>query len=134
MGFWKNKEGLALLTLADAIALNGFGIWTFDTTDLEAFRNQVKDYYKETPRTSMQLKLGMQLLAAELNDLHDFVDPTRDVWYDADHDGVYDAGENLNIGTIMTNAVSAWSSGINQDYYKNLLDMINNNRLLYLVY
>lgn len=135
-GFWKNKDGLALLTLADAVYLNTLTPWLdyFNTTDLNAFKNQVKAYFKETPRTSMQLKLGMQLLTAELNVRYGFLNSTRDVWYDADMDGVYDAGENLNIGTIMTNAAAAWSSGIDQAYYKNLLNWINNNRLLYLVY
>lgn len=135
-GYWRNRDGLMELTLDDAVYLNTLTPWIdyFNTTDLNAFKNQVKTYLTPKPKDSMQKKLGIQLLVAILNDLHNYLDPAREVWYDVDMDGVYDAGENLLISDIITGAINAWSSGIDRDYYKNLLDMINNNMLLYIVY
>ncbi|MEO0092319.1 MAG: hypothetical protein ABIK61_06395 [candidate division WOR-3 bacterium] len=135
-GYWKNRDGQMELTLDDATYLNTLTPWLdyFNTTDLNEFKRQVKTYLTPKPKDPMQKKLGMQLLTAILNDLHNYLDPTREVWYDADMDGVYDAGENLLISDIITGAINAWSSGIDQAYYKDLLDMINNNMLLYIVY
>lgn len=136
-GYWKNRPGQMELTLDDAIALNDIAPWLdyFNETDLTAFKNQVKTYLTPKAKDSMQKKLGMQLLTAALNVLHGYLDPTRDVWYDVDMDGVYDpADETFNIGTVILNGIAAWSSGVDQAYYKNLLDWINSNELLYIVY
>lgn len=135
-GYWKNKDGLFELTLNDAVILNAYTPWLayFNTTDLDVFKGQVKTYLTPKAKDSMQKKLGQQLLAAYLSYMHGYLDTTRDVWYDADMDGVFDSGEAFNIGDVMDDGLAAWSSGVDQAYYKDLLDWINSNHLLYIVY
>jgi hypothetical protein len=147
MGFWTNKNGQALLTLGWAGSLNGLAPYAtftpypkepasstpFKTLNLATFKSQVSGYLLNANATDMRYMLAAQLLATELNVLKGPLSASQQVWVD-DGDLIVEPGEVMTIGNIMANAITQWSSGTRatQEYYKNLLDKINNNQLWFL--
>jgi len=147
MGFWSNKNGQALLTLGWAGSLNGLAPYAtftpypkepasstpFKTLNLATFKSQVSGYLLNANATDMRYMLAAQLLATELNVLKGPLSASQQVWVD-DGDLIVEPGEVMTIGNIMANAITQWSSGTRatQEYYKNLLDKINNNQLWFL--
>jgi len=145
IGFWSNKNGQALLLAGDATFLNGLGPYNstsypkkpsgyppFSTT-LATFKTQVNGYLLNANAVDMRYMLAAQLLSTELSVKKGFLSASQEVWVD-DGDLIVKPGEVMTIGNIMANAITQWSSGTRatQEYYKNLLDKINNNQLWFL--
>ncbi|MEO0092432.1 MAG: T9SS type A sorting domain-containing protein, partial [candidate division WOR-3 bacterium] len=146
IGFWGNKNGQALLTLDDAkylVTLPPYATWTgyprqplgstpFDTINLANFKTQVNGYLRNANARNPGYMLAAQLLATLLSEKYFCLDLTDEVWVD-NGNMVYQPGENWLVGDIINDAIAAWVSGINQHFYSNLLDAINNNHLWFIV-
>jgi hypothetical protein len=93
----------------------------------------VKGYLQNANAVDMRYMLAAQLLATELNVLHNFLKGSQLVWVD-DGDMKFELGEARNIESIMAGAITEWQTGTRatQEYYKNLLDKINNNQLWFI--
>ncbi len=147
IGFWGNRNGLALLTLADAEFLNTlppYETYTpyprepenatpFSTTDLEVFKRQVDGYLQNANAKDMRYMLAAQLLATEFNVRKGFVGEADSVWLD-DGDMIYEPGEAMAVAGIMDWAIAEWQNGTQESraYVKDILDDINNNRVRYI--
>jgi len=147
IGFWIN-QGQNVLVVSDAVYLNalapyvGFTLYPreplgstpFDNSVLLNFKNQVKGYLRNANAQNMRYMLAAQLLATEINVLHGYLDVAQEVWID-DGDEIFEPGESRTIGSIMEQAITEWQTGVrqSQEYVKNLLDDINNNRLYFIV-
>jgi len=147
MGYWANK-GNSSINIDDVLALNGLapyatftpyfkepdGSTPFSFT-VSVAQGQVKGYILNANAKDMRYMLAAQLLATELNVMHGFLSGSQRVWIDYNGDGIYEPGEGPTIDQIMAEAIAAWSSGdrASQECYKDLLDGINNNRLLFVV-
>ncbi|MEM3872419.1 MAG: SdrD B-like domain-containing protein, partial [Nitrososphaeria archaeon] len=133
IGFWSNKNGQGLITSSDVAALNELKLykptgWTyppFSEIDLATAKAQIKNYLLSATAKDMRWMLSAQLIATKLNTLHGFLDPNTIVYIN---------GKSISIGTIMDNANSALTGTdrIAQEYWKNLLDGVNNNRFYFI--
>jgi hypothetical protein len=112
IGFWSNKNGQALWATLEMGTPN-------------------PNLAKMANAQDMSVMLQAQLLATRLNIAAGFLDATQEVWVD-DGDSVFEPPtEVMTIGEIISGAETALSFGdrAEQEYYKTLLDSINNNML-----
>jgi hypothetical protein len=132
LGFWSNKNGQALITPTDVTELNGLNLYTPDkwaylspfSSVLATAKTQIKNYLLNATAVDMSWMLSAQLIATKLNVLHGFLSGSTIVY-------VGPSGF-ISIDEIMENANTALSSGTTraaQEYWKNLLDGLNNNWL-----
>jgi len=131
LGFWSNKNGQALITPEDVEALNALNLykpnngWTFPP-----FRDktQIKSYLLSATAVNMSWMLSAQLIATELNVRHGFLSGSTIVHVEP---STYVPSGFISIDDIMAKANTALLSGTRaeQEYWKNLLDGLNNNRL-----
>ena len=148
MASGQTRTEQALLNLTDATFLNGLapyatftaypkepaGSTPFNTTILKTFKSQVSGYLLNANATNMRYMLAAQLLAAELSVQKGYLSASQQIWLD-NGDKIVQPEEVMTIGDIMTRAITEWE-GTNramQEYYKNLLDKINNNLLKFIV-
>jgi hypothetical protein len=132
LGFWSNKNGQALINSSDVTELNGLKLYTpdkwayppFDTTNL----TQIKSYLLNATAVDMRWMLSAQLIATKLNVLHGFLSGSTIVYVGS---STYVPSGFISINEIMANANTALSGTDRaaQEYWKNLLDGLNNNRL-----
>jgi len=132
LGFWSNKNGQALINSSDVTALNGLNLYKpdkwayppFNTSDISisTARTQIKNYLLSATAVNMSWMLSAQLIATKLNVLHGFLSGSTIVYVNSGF---------ISIDDIMANAYTALQSGTRaeQEYWKNLLDGLNNNRL-----
>jgi len=131
LGFWSNKNGQALITYDDISALNTLNNlykpseWTYPPfTD----KTQIKNYLLNATGKDMRWMLSAQLIATKLNVLHGFLSNSTIVYVGS---STYVPSGFISIGKIMENANTALdgTDRAEQEYWKNLLDGLNNNRL-----
>jgi hypothetical protein len=131
LGFWSNKNGQALITPTDIIALNTLNNlyklseWTYPPfTD----KTQIKNYLLSATAKDMRWMLSAQLIATKLNVLHDFLSGSTIVYVGSSS---YVPSGFISIDEIMENANNALAGTdrAEQEYWKNLLDGLNNNWL-----
>jgi len=132
LGFWSNKNGQKLITSSDVNALNELNLykptgWAYPPfTD----KTQIKNYLLNATAKDMRWMLFAQLIATKLNVLHGFLSGSTIVYVGP---STYVPSGFISIDEIMANANNALLSGTRaeQEYWKNLLDGVNNNRLLF---
>jgi uncharacterized repeat protein (TIGR01451 family) len=130
LGFWSNKNGQALITSGDLGALNALDLhkpkgWTYPPfTD----KTQIKNYLLNATAVDMRWMLSAQLIATELNVRHGFLSNSTIVYVGP---STYVPSGFISIKEIMENANSALAGTDRaaQEYWKNLLDGLNNNWL-----
>jgi len=138
LGFWSNKNGQALITSGDVTELNGLNLykpsgWTYPSFsgDLATAKAQIKNYLLSATAKDMRWMLSAQLIATKLNVLHGFLDGSTIVYVGS---STYVPSGFISIDEIMANANDALLKSYpdfraEQEYWKNLLDGLNNNRL-----
>jgi hypothetical protein len=133
LGFWSNKNGQTLITPGDVTALNQLNLyepdgWTHPlfSSDLTTARTQIKNYLLNATAKDMRWMLSAQLIATKLNVLHDFLSGSTIVYVGP---STYVPSGFISIDDIMENANTALSGTdrAGQEYWKNLLDGVNNN-------
>jgi hypothetical protein len=130
LGFWSNKNGQALITPSDLTELNALNLykpkgWVYPPfTD----KTQIKSYLLNATAVDMRWMLSAQLIATKLNVLHGFLSGSTMVYVGP---SIYVDSGFISIDDIMANANTALLSGTRaeQEYWKNLLDGLNNNWL-----
>jgi hypothetical protein len=133
LGFWSNKNGQALITTGDVTELNALNLYKlngyppFDTS-LSTAKTQIKNYLLSATAVDMRWMLSAQLIATKLNVLHGFLSGSTIVYVGP---STYVPSGFISIDDIMANANTALSGTDRaaQEYWKNLLDGLNNNRL-----
>jgi hypothetical protein len=146
MGFWTNKNGQGLLTNSDATYLDPEAPFhTFTpypkepagstpfNAKLNTFKSQVKGFINNANAKDMRYMLAAQLLAVKLDSRHGFLDGAN-IWLD-NGDGIVQPGEVLSISGLFTAADYAWlgTNKADQEYYKDILDGICNNKVWFIV-
>jgi len=135
LGFWSNKNGQALIIASDVDALNALNLyrpagWEYPpfSGDLAKEKTQIKNYLLSATAVNMRWMLSAQLIATKLNVLHGFLSGSTMVYVGP---STYVPSGFISIDDIMANANTALQSGTRaeQEYWKNLLDGLNNNRL-----
>jgi hypothetical protein len=135
IGFWSNKNGQALISASDVTALNALNLyqpegWRYPpfSTTLNEAKTQIKIYLLNATAKDMKWMLSAQLIATKLNVLHGFLGEETIVYVDPSS---YVPSGFISIGDIMdnANAASSETDRATQEYWKNLLDGLNNNRL-----
>jgi len=135
LGFWSNKNGQALITADDIAALNALNLynpgWTYPPF---ATAGQIRTYLLSATAVDMRWMLSGQLIATKLDVLHGFLSGSTIV-----HVGLstYVPSGFIPIAEIMDNANDALlldpqldpDCRAEQEYWKNLLDGLNNNTL-----
>jgi hypothetical protein len=132
IGFWGSKNGQALINFSDVTELNGLNLYTpngwnyplFNTTDLAKAKTQIENYLRNATAVNTSWMLSAQLIATKLNVLHGFLSNETRVYIES-------SGTFITIGKIMENAYEALQGADRdaQEYWKNLLDWVNNNWL-----
>jgi hypothetical protein len=126
LGFWSNKNGQALITSGDILFLNTLPLYHYRTWPPFGIKTDIKTYLLSATATDMKFMLSAQLIATELDVNHGFLGAGTEVYVDSSHGF-------MTIGYIMTQAINAFSgTRATQEYWKNVLDGINNNRLPFL--
>jgi hypothetical protein len=127
-GFWRNKNGQALITLDDLQALRNLNLKNedgsaFDPTTKEEFA----EWLKNANATNMSYMLSVHLAAMTLNVRHGFVDGDAIVY--APNCGNTGVGNNfISINDLMADADAALAANSgNQECLKDALDYANNN-------
>jgi len=126
IGFWSNKNGQALITAADLLALRNLSLRNADGSNFDPTTNaQVKAFVLGANAVNMANMLSAQLTAMTLNIRHGFVDP-----------GAFDLCSNQTVGQLTTAANAALlANGLtfsgspdraSQESLKNCIDALNN--------
>jgi hypothetical protein len=135
LGFWSNKNGQALITSDDVTKLNALNLYTPSgwayppfSSVLATAKTQIKNYLLSATAADMRWMLSAQLIATKLNVLHGFLSGSTIVYVGP---STYVPSGFISIDDIMANANTALSGAnrAEQEYWKNLLDGLNNNRL-----
>jgi hypothetical protein len=133
LGFWSNKNGQALINSSDVKALNALNLYQPNgyppfSDDLARAKTQIKNYLLNATAVDMRWMLSAQLIATELNVRHGFLNGSTIVYVGP---STYVPSGFISIDKIMENANTALQSGTRaaQEYWKNLLDGLNNNWL-----
>jgi hypothetical protein len=128
LGFWSNKNGQALISPSDVDALNALNLYRLNgyppfSSDISTAKTQIKNYLLSATAVDMRWMLSAQLIATKLNVLHGFLSGSTMVYVGP---STYVPSGFISINDIMANANTAFSG---TEYWKNLLDELNNNRL-----
>jgi hypothetical protein len=133
LGFWSNKNGQALITAPDIVYLNTLSLykpagWLYPPFTTKA---QISTYLLSANAVDMRWMLSAQLIAANLNVLHGFLNDSTIVYVGP---STYVPSGFITVGQIISNAISALglphpANRAEQEYWKNLLDGLNNNWL-----
>lgn len=126
LGFWSNKNGQALITSADLLALRNLCLRNGDGTNFDpTTAAQVKSFLLGANATNMANMLSAQLTAMTLNIRHGFVDPNA-----------FDLCSHKTVGQLTTDANTALcANGLTfsgspdrapQEAMKNCIDALNN--------
>ena len=135
IGFWGNKNGLALVSAADFAALNLLKLVNANGSDrdflgsLSQNRNDLKSWLSGATAKNMAYMLSAQLAATTLNVLHGFIDPNS---FAVCYNGT--VAELLNAANAALLADQNTPSGDPnrslQESLKNCLDSLNNGGLV----
>jgi hypothetical protein len=140
LGFWSNKNGQALITTADVNALNEEPLYTptgwayppFNGGSLNSAKTQIKNYLLSATAVDMRWMLSAQLIATKLDVLHGYLSESTMVYVGTSPYVPFPGF--VSIGEIISNADLALggTDRCEQEYWKNLLDGLNNNRFKFL--
>ena len=134
LGYWANA-GNKLITSEDVAALNALNLYTpsgwshpLFSSDITKARSQISSYLLSANAKDMCWMLSAQLIATELNVRHGYLSNSTIVYVGP---STYVPSGFISIKKIMENANSALSGAdrAEQEYWKNLLDGLNNNKL-----
>jgi hypothetical protein len=130
IGFWSNKNGQALITPDYISALNALNLYTPKGWMYPPFadKTQIRNYLLSATAADMRWMLSAQLIATKLNVLHGFLSGSTIVYVGSSS---YVPSGFISINEIMENANNALAGTdrAEQEYWKNLLDGLNNNWL-----
>ncbi len=132
LGFWANKNGQALITPDDVSLLNGLNLYKPTGWTYPPFANtaQIGNYLLKVTAKDIRWMLSAQLIATKLNVLHGFLSNSTIVYVGPSS---YVPTGFITIGEILDNAYNALSgTRAEQEYWKDLLDGLNNNRFPFL--
>jgi len=126
IGFWSNKNGQALITSDDLLALRNLCLKNGNGTDFDpTTKDQVKSFLLGANAINMANMLSAQLTAMTLNIRHGFVNPTS-----------FDLCSGGTIGQLVTDAAAALCSDgstpagdpnrATQESLKSCIDQLNN--------
>jgi hypothetical protein len=129
LGYWANA-GNKLITSDDVAALNALNLYKPSGWSYPPFlsNSQISSYLLSANAKDMRWMLSAQLIATKLNVLHGFLSGSTMVYVGP---STYVPSGFISIDEIMENANTALSGTDRaaQEYWKNLLDGLNNNRL-----
>jgi uncharacterized repeat protein (TIGR01451 family) len=133
LGYWANA-GNSLIDSSDVGVLNGLNLfrpsgWPYPpfSSDINTTRSQIKNYLLKADAKNMWWMLSAQLIAAILNVRHGYLDGSTLVCVDPPACSTF-----MTINDIINGAIGALGSNVpraTQEYWKNLLDKLNNNQL-----
>jgi uncharacterized repeat protein (TIGR01451 family) len=134
IGYWANA-GNSLIDLSDVGVLNGLNLfkpsgWSyppFDLSNINTARSQIRNYLLSANAKNMWWMLSAQLIATMLNVMHGYLDGSTLVCVDPPACTAF-----MTINDIINGAIGALGSNVpraTQAYWKNLLDLLNNNQL-----
>lgn len=135
LGYWTNKNGQALITSSDVSALKSLNLykpsgWNYPpfSDSLATAKTQIRNYLLSATAKDTRWMLSAQLIATKLNELHGFLSSGTIVYVGS---STYVPTGFISIDNIMNNANTALSGTdrAEQEYWKNLLDGLNNNWL-----
>jgi hypothetical protein len=126
IGYWANA-GNSLIDSSDIIHLNTLNLYSTSWGPPFSSPSDIRNYLLKANAKNMWWMLSAQLIAAILNVRHGYLDGSTLVCVDPPTCNTF-----MTIDDIINNAISALSSGdrSEQEYWKNLLDALNNNWLL----
>jgi uncharacterized repeat protein (TIGR01451 family) len=128
IGYWANA-GNSLITDEDITYLNNLDpLYSTSWGPPFSSPSDIRNYLLKANAKNMLWMLSAQLIATILNVRHVYLDGSTLVCVDP-----LDCTTFMTIDDIINNAISALSSGdrSEQEYWKNLLDALNNNWLLF---
>jgi len=127
IGYWANA-GNSLITDDDREYLNDLNLFKPNGWSYPPFSNnqQIKNYLLKANAKNMKWMLSAQLIATVLNVRHGYLDGSTLVCIDPDTCSTF-----MSIDDIINGAIGALDSDVKseQEYWKNLLDNLNNNKL-----
>ncbi len=135
LGFWSNKNGQALISSSDVTELNSLNLWKPTgwgyppfSSILSTARTQIRNYLLSATAVDMRWMLSAQLIATKLNTLEGYLSNSTIVYVGPSS---YVPTGFISIGNVMCKANQTLSDTdrAEQEYWKNLLDGFNNNRL-----
>lgn len=133
LGFWANK-GQALITDGD-IAVGNLSVNTLRLYKPPGWKyppftskQQIRTYLLRATAKNMRWMLSAQLIATELNVRHGFLDETTNICVGSSS---YTPTGFITINDIVNQANAALSTTdrATQEFWKNKLDALNNNKL-----
>jgi hypothetical protein len=131
IGYW-SKNGQAQITSTDISELNALNLYTPNGWMYPPFANstQIASYLLNASARDMRWMLSAQLIATKLNVLHGFLSGSTIVYVGRSS---YVPSGFISIDGIMENAnkALAGTDGTAQEYWKDLLEGLNNNKLLF---
>lgn len=131
LGFWSNKNGQSYIGADDLNMLRGLNLVNAKGLDFDPTTyDQFKTWLLKADAVYMGYMLSAQLSATELTVYNGLVSGLAQVWVD-DGDLIVEPGEVLAIQQIMVtaNGLTKSTDRAAQEYNKDLLDKINNNKL-----
>ena len=148
LGFWSNKNGQALLTAPDFVALTNLNLRNANgsnrdfTASLSTNKTALKNWLLSATATNMSYMLSAQLAAMELNVLHGFVSSGAIVYAGTAPAGCTVSGLStlgfISISNLMNDSntelgADGYTIAGNpdrpcQEFKKNALDNANNNK------
>jgi uncharacterized repeat protein (TIGR01451 family) len=134
IGYWANA-GNSLIDLSDVGVLNGLNLfrpsgWSyppFDASNINTARSQIRNYLLSANAKNMWWMLSAQLIATMLNVMHGYLDGSTLVCVNPPTCSTF-----MTINDIINGAIGALGDNVpraTQEYWKNLLDKLNNNQL-----
>jgi hypothetical protein len=134
IGYWANA-GNSLIDSSDVGVLNGLNLFKpsgwpyppFDSSNINTARSQIRNYLLSANARNMWWMLSAQLIATMLNVMHGYLDDSTLVCVDPPACTAF-----MTINDIINGAIGALGSNkprSEQEYWKNLLDLLNNNQL-----
>jgi len=132
-GSWSSRNRQALITPGDIAALNALNLYIPPGWGYPPFVNaeQIRNYLLSATAKDMRWMLSAQLIATKLTVLHSFLNAATIVYVGPSS---YVPSGFISIGGIMNNANAALllphpENRNKQEYWKNLLNGLNNNSL-----
>jgi uncharacterized repeat protein (TIGR01451 family) len=133
LGYWANA-GNSLIDSSDVGVLNALNLfrpngWNYPpfSSDINTARSQIKNYLLKADAKNMWWMLSAQLIATILNVRHGYLDGSTLVCVNPPTCSTF-----MTISDIINGAIGALGDNVpraTQEYWKNLLDKLNNNQL-----
>jgi uncharacterized repeat protein (TIGR01451 family) len=126
IGYWANA-GNSLIDLSDIAYLNTLNLYPTSWGPPFSSPSQIRNYLLKANAKNMWWMLSAQLIATILNVRHGYLDGSTLVCVDPPACTTF-----MTINDIINGAIGALGSNkprSEQEYWKNLLDLLNNNQL-----